>query len=46
MRPFLDRRSAQQPRQYAGRDGRMALPEAEPKNANKQEDNMASDHIA
>ena len=29
----LDRRCARQPRQYAGRDGRMAPPGAEPKNA-------------
>jgi hypothetical protein len=42
----LDRRSARQPHQRAGRDGRMAPPGAEPKNANKQEDNMASDHVA
>ena len=42
----LDRRSARQPCQPAGRDGRMAPQGAEPKNANKQEDNMASDHVA
>jgi putative transposase len=36
----LDRRSARQPHRCAGRDGRMAPPGAEPKNTNKQEDNM------
>jgi putative transposase len=34
----LDRRCARQPRQYAGRDERMAPPGGEPKNATKQED--------
>jgi hypothetical protein len=42
----LDRRCARQPRQCAGRDGRMAPPGAEPKNATKQEDSMPSHHIA
>jgi hypothetical protein len=42
----LDRRCARQPRQCAGRDGRMAPPAAEPKNATKQEDRMPSDHTA
>jgi putative transposase len=42
----LDRRCAHQPRQCAGRDGRMAPPGAEPKNATTQEDTMPSDHIA
>ncbi len=41
----LDRRCARQPRQCAGRDGRMAPPGAKPKNANQQEDSMSSDHI-
>jgi putative transposase len=41
-----DRRCARQPRHCAGRDGRMAPPGAEPKNANKPEDRMSSDHIA
>ena len=36
----LDRHCARQPRQCAGRDGRMAPPGAEPKNATKPEDNM------
>src|SRR6201981_277732 len=36
----LDRHCARQPRQCAGRDGRMAPPEAEPKNLTKPEDNM------
>ena len=42
----LDRHCARQPRHCAGRDGRMAPPGTEPKNANKQEDSMPSDHIA
>jgi hypothetical protein len=42
----LDRHCARQPRQRAGRDGRMAPPGAEPKNTNKQADKMASDHVA
>jgi len=41
----LDRRCARQPRQYAGRDGRMAPPGAKPKNVNQQEDGMSSGHI-
>jgi transposase InsO family protein len=36
----LDRHCARQPRQCAGRNGRMAPPGAEPKNATKPEDNM------
>ena len=36
----LDRRCARQPHHRAGRDGRMAPPGAEPKNATKPEDNM------
>jgi transposase InsO family protein len=36
----LDRRCARQPRQCAGRDGRMGPPGAELKNATKPEDNM------
>ena len=36
----LDRHCARLPRQCAGRDGRMAPPGAEPKNATKPEDNM------
>jgi putative transposase len=36
----LDRHCARQPRQCAGRDGRMAPPGAEPKNATKPEDTM------
>ena len=36
----LDRHCARPPRQCAGRDGRMAPPGAEPKNATKPEDNM------
>src|SRR5262249_16630611 len=36
----LGRDCARQPRQCAGRDGRMAPPGAEPKNATKPEDNM------
>ena len=36
----LDRHCARQPRQCAGRDGRMAPPGAEPKNAQEPEDNM------
>jgi putative transposase len=42
----LDRRCARQPRQCAGRDGRMAPPGAEPKNASKREDMMPSDQSA
>jgi len=42
----LDRRCARQPRQCAGRDGRMTPPGIEPKNATKQEDNVPSDYIA
>jgi putative transposase len=41
----LDRRSARQPRHRAGRDGRMAPPGIEPKNASKREHSMSSDHI-
>jgi putative transposase len=41
----LDRRCARQPRHCAGRDGRMAPPGAELKNADKQEDSMRSDHM-
>ena len=41
----LDRRCARQPRQCAGRDGRMAPPGIEPKNAIRQEDNMPSHQI-
>ena len=37
---LLDRRCARQPHHRAGRDGRMAPPGAESKNATKQEDNM------
>jgi putative transposase len=37
----LDRRCARQPRQCAGRGERMAPQGIEPKNVNKQEDNMA-----
>jgi putative transposase len=36
----LDRRSARRPHHRAGRDGRMAPPGAEPKNATTQEDEM------
>lgn len=36
----LDRRCARQPHHRAGRDGRMAPPGAEPKNATKQENTM------
>ena len=42
----LDCRCARQPRHRAGRDGRMALPGAEPKKRSKQEDKMPSDQIA
>ena len=42
----LDRHCARQPHHRAGRDGRMALPGAEPKNVSKQEANMPSDQIA
>jgi putative transposase len=42
----LDRRCARQPHHRAGRDGRMALPGAEPKNASQQEDMMPSDQLA
>ena len=42
----LDRRCARQPQHRAGRDRRMAPPEAEPKNVSKQEANMPSDQIA
>jgi hypothetical protein len=38
----LDRRSARRPHQCAGRDGRMAPPGAELKNASTQEGNMPS----
>jgi putative transposase len=41
----LDRRCERQPRQCAGRDGRMAPLGAEPKNANQQEGGMSSDHV-
>jgi putative transposase len=41
-----DRRCAQPPRHRMGRDGRMASPEAEQKNAMKQENNMTSSHTA
>ena len=37
----LDRRCARPPHHRAGRDGRMAPPGAEPKNASKLEDKMA-----
>jgi hypothetical protein len=36
----LDRHSAQRPHHRAGRDGRMALPGVEPKNATKLEDKV------
>jgi hypothetical protein len=39
-RAVLDRRSARQPHHHAGRDGRMAPPGGEPKNATKLEDKM------
>ena len=42
---ILDRRCARQPHHCAGRDGRIAPPGVEPKNANKQEDSMSSDLI-
>jgi putative transposase len=42
----LDRRCARSPHHRAGRDGRMAPPEAELKNVRKQEGNMPSDQIA
>src|SRR6516162_7715333 len=42
----LDRHCARQPRQCAGRDGRMPPPGAEPKNATKPEDNMTSSQRA
>ena len=42
----LDRHCARQPHHRAGRDGRMALPGAEPKNVSKREGNMPSDQIA
>ena len=38
----LDRRCARRPHHRAGRDGRMAPPGAEPKNASTQESNMPS----
>src|SRR3984893_4436097 len=38
----LDRHCARQPRQCAGRDGRMAPPGAEPKNPTKPEDNRTT----
>ena len=42
---ILDRRCARQPHHCAGRDGRIAPPGVEPKNANNQEDSMSSDLI-
>ena len=42
----LDRRCARRPHHRAGRDGRMAPPEAELKNGSKQEDKMPSNQIA
>jgi hypothetical protein len=41
----LDRRCARRPHHCAGRDGRMAPPGAEQKNATKQEGKMPSDQI-
>jgi putative transposase len=41
----LDRRCARRPHLRAGRDGRMAPPGAEQKNAAKQEDKVLSDQI-
>src|SRR5262249_34421498 len=41
----LDRRSARRPHPRAGRDGRMAPPEAEQKNDTKKESKMPSDQI-
>ena len=41
----LDRRCARRPHHCAGRDGRMAPPGAEQKNATKQEGKMPSDKI-
>jgi Integrase core domain len=41
----LDRRCARRPHHRAGRDGRMAPPGAEQKNATKQEGKMPSDQI-
>ena len=41
----LDRRCARRPHHRAGRDGRMAPPGAEQKNAPKQESKMPSDQI-
>ena len=41
----LDRRCARRPHSRAGRDGRMAPPGAEQKNATKQEGKMSSDKI-
>jgi putative transposase len=43
---ILDRRCAPRPHLRAGRDGRMAPPEAEPKNTSIQEDNMPSNQTA
>ena len=42
----LDRRCARRPHHRAGRDGRMAPPGAEPKNATKQRDQMTSNQTA
>ena len=42
----LDRRCARRLHHRAGRDGRMAPPGAEPKNATKPEDNMTSSQRA
>jgi putative transposase len=42
----LDVRCARQPRQRAGRDGRMAPPGVEPKNGRKEEDNVAPSQTA
>src|SRR5271166_5296575 len=42
----LDRRCARPPHHRAGRDGRMAPPGAEPKNASKLEDKMPSIQIS
>jgi hypothetical protein len=42
----LDRRCARRPHHRVGRDERMALPGAQPKNVAKREGNMPSDQIA
>ena len=41
----LDRRCARRPHHHAGRDGRMAPPGAEPKNATKPEDKMTPQQL-